>query len=100
MRSRKRSVVGPRYHEGGLRRIDGAARHLVHLVARDRSQQIGHPQIVVQSETKELGGLEERGDRRVGFEIPRQRANEVLLRLEQLLLGWAGAPAEELRRCP
>ena len=61
----------------------------MHLVARDRPQEIGHTQIVVQSEIEELGGLQERGNGGVGFEISRQRADEVLLRLEPLLFGRA-----------
>ena len=54
VRSRKRSVVRPRDDHRGLRGIDGAPRRLVHLVARDRLQQSGHTDIVVEPETEEL----------------------------------------------
>ena len=64
----------------------------LHLVERDRAEQVRQPHVVVEPEAEELRGLQEARDAGVGLERARHRPDQIRPRLVQLLRGEALAP--------
>ena len=64
----------------------------VHLLERDRREQLRQLPVVVEPETEELRGLKEVGDAGVGLERARHRTDQELPRLGQFLLGQPLCP--------
>ena len=83
-RDHDRSAIGVQHAPGGG----------IDIVHRDGVQQIGQPHVIVEAKPEELFGVQEVGDRGVGFKRSRDRANQVAARLVELLGREPVAPQE------
>ena len=67
--------------------MEQVARGLHRRVVRHRLIRSGQPSVVIQAKAEQLGVQQESGDAGMGLELARHGADQVLLRLGDLLLG-------------
>ena len=78
---------GTRNRDGGAIGVEQLRRGRPNLLERHRPDVVGQAPIVIESKAELLFRLQERRDSAVGLERPRNRANQELLGLRQLLRG-------------
>jgi hypothetical protein len=84
-------AVRSRDHDGRAIGIQRVPRGGVDVVDRDGREQRRQARIVVEAEAEHLLGLEKIGDRAVGLERARDRADQIPARLVELLRRQAAA---------